>query len=1419
MLAGMVSGQTPRGVLTPVKCPDGIETYVTRAVYFGITPPLREMPQNKSFNYKGKEEKEVENAVNPKYKIYGRHPFLLPEDPVWQKQDGTYMPQNAGPIQNFEGINNLSGVYPPDTQGDVGPDKYIQVVNMKYEIFSKTGTSLLGPSNLSTIWSGIPAPWNGTNNGDPVVLYDQAAQRWIISQFSLVTGNYAELVAISQTSDPTGSWYQYVFQFGNQMPDYPKLGIWPDGYYLSFNQFTGGSTQNGVGACALERSKMLNGDASATMQYKNLGSSADPWAMLPSDWDGINTPLTGEPDYFTYFNDWSTPGSPVLNIWSFHVDWTNPANTTFTQTYSIATVNFDSQICTATRERCIPQPSTSVRLEALSDRLMYRLQYRNFGSYQAMVTNHTVDVDGSGHAGIRWYELRNSGSGWGIYQQGTYAPDASHRWVGSIAMNGLGDIALGFSLSDGSSTYPSIHYTGRRFSDPLGSMTIAEQTVINGSGCQTGSACRWGDYAMMSVDPSDDLTFWFTTEYIQTTGTANWQTRIASFKFFSNPIVTTTAATAITTTSATLNGSINPNGLSSTYHFDWGSTITYGNSTPVTSAGSGSTAINVSANISGLTAGTTYHFRVVGDNSDGTTDGNDMTFIPGGAIVTTTPASAITTTTATAGGTISTDGGAAVTARGTCWSTSANPTISGNHTSDGSGSGTFTSSLTGLNANTTYHIRAYATNSVGTWYGADLTFNTLCAIYSLPFNEGFANTTIPNCWTQVDYQGNNEIWQFGMITGGNPNPNLNGNYAYLYSHNYGSGNSQNADLVTPVLDCSAFTNVTLQFNHYFKSSSGSSGTLSYSIDGGSNWTTIQTFTTTSLSNPTAFSQVISAATNQSQVKFRWNYTGTYGWYWAIDDVSVTGTSSNTLSVTPSNQNVPASPAGSTTFNVTCSTNWNATSNQSWCTVTPSGSGNGIITANYTANTLVGSRVATITVSASGAPTATVTVTQAGVTPTLAVTPSNQNVPDSPAGSTTFNVTSNTGWTVTVDSAWCSATPSGSGNGLITANYAINPTINSRVAHVTVTVTGLSPVIVTVTQAAGSPTLSVTPSNQDVPASPSGYTQFSVTSNASWLVASDASWCTINPPNDAGNGTITANYTENTATSSRIANITVTVSGIPPVVVTVTQDAALPSLSVTPSNQDVPASPVGSTTFSVASNTGWTVTSDQTWCTVNPSGSGNGTITANYTENTSTSSRVANITVTVTGMSPVVVTVTQSGTNPTLSVSPSNQDVPENAGHTTFTVLSNSAWTAGSDSAWLTVTPSGTGDGNIEADYLQNPYHINRIGTVTVTVAGLPAQMVTVTQASSTVSVREHSTDIIRLIPNPARGTFRIETGSMKFESLDVIIMDVSGRTVIQRNCKENADLKFDLSSSPEGCYFVKIVTEQLEEVQKLIMKR
>jgi len=636
-----------------------------------------------------------------------------------------------------------------------------------------------------------------------------------------------------------------------------------------------------VGTAVLDRAKMLSGDPSASMQYISLGSASNPWAMLPSDWDGTNTPLAGEPDYFTFYDDWSSSSIQYLRIWSFTTNWNNPGNTTFTETNVLTPQAFDETLCAdaSGRGQCIPQPGTSVKLDDLSDRLMYRLQYRNFGSYQVMLTNHTVNVDGNGHAGVRWYELRNSGSGWGIYQQGTYAPDASHRWMGSMAMNGQGDIALGFSVSDGTSTYPSIRYTGRRATDPLGQMTVTEQSIIAGTGSQTGSVGRWGDYSMMSVDVTDDLTFWFTTEYLQTTGGAPWRTRIASFKFSNVPAVITTPASSITTTAGTLNGTINPNGLSSTYHFEWGTTTSYGNSTTATSAGSGSTVVNVNAGISGLTTGTTYHYRLVGVNSDGTTNGNDMNFTPGAAILTTTAASAITMTTAASGGVITADGGASVTSRGVCWSTSVSPTIADSFTSDGSGTGTFTSSLSGLSGGTSYHLRAYATNSTGTFYGNDMPFSTSCGTYGLPFTESFSGFSIPICWSQVDHVGNSQIWQCGAIPNGSPNPALTGNYAFLNSYGFGSGNSQNADLITPTINLSMYSGVYLSFNHYFLSSAGSSGTLSYSINNGSTWTQIQQWTTTT-ANPAAFNQVIAGLGGQSQVKFKWNYTGSNGYYWA-----------------------------------------------------------------------------------------------------------------------------------------------------------------------------------------------------------------------------------------------------------------------------------------------------------------------------------------------------------------------------------------------------------------------------------------------------------------------------------------------------------------------------------------------------------
>lgn len=265
-------------------------------------------------------------------------------------------------------------------------------------------------------------------------------------------------------------------------------------------------------------------------------------------------------------------------------------------------------------------------------------------------------------------------------------------------------------------------------------------------------------------------------------------------------------------------------------------------------------------------------------------------------VLSTAAVTGITTVSALSGGNITSDGGSAITSRGVCWSTSANPTVSDPHTANGSGTGSFTSQLTGLSASTTYHIRAYAVNANGTYYGNDISFATTCsAVTALPFTESFSGTAIPACWSQVDHIGNGQVWAFGTITGYTPAPALTGNYAYLSSDGYGSGNSQNADLVSPLFDLTGYTSVTLSFSHYFRSYTGSSGTVAYSTDNGATWTTLQTFTATT-ANPASFSATVNAAAGQPQVLFRWNYTGTWGHYWGVDNVQVTGTPCTPLPV-------------------------------------------------------------------------------------------------------------------------------------------------------------------------------------------------------------------------------------------------------------------------------------------------------------------------------------------------------------------------------------------------------------------------------------------------------------------------------------------------------------------------------------------
>jgi hypothetical protein len=1397
---------------------------VQNAVKFDVSIPLRDMKPEKKNLWDRLKRENVEREVANKFRNIPPNYSAAPDPALQASNSGNLDLPMVNPIVNFDGLKNSANsgrVTPPDPNGDVGPNHYVQVVNCMLQMFTKTGTSVYGPVTTSTIWNGFSGNWNGHNDGDAVILYDENADRWIISQFAIDCSGSPlteyELVAVSTTPDPTGSYYRYAFQF-DYMPDYPKLSVWQDGYYMAVNRFNtniGSTPFIGAAGCVLNRTKMLIGDPSATMIYfktetlggSGAGTGADCYSMLSSDCDGTWAPA-GTPNYFAYINDNTFGGASELRIWALHVDWVTTSNSTFTYVTNIPVTTY-TMLGTGTG--VVSQQGTTNKLDGLGDRLMFRNQYRNFGSYESFVTCHNVNI-GSNVAGVRWYEYRKTGTTWSVYQQSTYNPgDGKSRWLGSIAMNVNGDIGLAYTVSN-STMYPSIYFTGRKSADALNTMTIPEGIIQTGAASITG-ATRWGDYAALNVDPSDNSTFWTTNEYVGTYGgTWPWATKIASFKWTNQPTVATLDATAISMTSATLNGTINPNGLATTYHFEWGTTVSYGNNTPTLSAGSGTVTLAESANISGLTAGTTYHFRIVGVNSDGTSNGNDFTFIPGAATVTTTAASAITMTTATAGGNVTADGGSAVTARGTCWGTAANPTISGSHTTDGAGLGTFSSSLTGLTANTTYHIRAYATNGTNTYYGSDLTFTTLCGTFTLPFSQSFATTSIPSCWSQVDHQGNGQIWQFGALTGYTPNPNLTGNYAYLNSDAYGAGNSQNADLVTPTLDLTGYSNVTLQFNHYFRFYAGSSATVAYSINNGSTWTTIQTWTA-STANPAAFSQVIAALAGQSQVKIRWNYTGSDGWYWAVDDVLITGTTgSPTLTVAPSNQNVPATPAGSTTFAVTTTIAWTAVSNQTWCTVTPSGTGNGTIVANYTVNALTTSRVANITVTISGAPAVIVTVTQAGAAPTLTVSPPNQNVP-AITGSTSFTVTSNSSWTVLSDQTWCTVTTSGSGNGTITANYTDNPNTFTRVANVTTTVTGLSPVIVTVTQAGAAPMLTVTPPNQDV-AAPAGSTSFAVTSNTSWTVLSNQTWCTVTS-SGSGNGTITANYTDNATSTTRVATITTTITGPISVTVTVTQSGAAPTLSVYPANQDVTA-PAGTTTFNVTSNSYWTVVSDQTWCVPTSSGSGNGAIQADYAENTTTVQRVANINVTVAGLSPVIVTVTQAAGAPTLAVSPPNRDVTYYAGATDFSVTSNTDWTVVSDQTWCTVNPSGTGVGTITANYTENGLVSPRTAHITVTVTGLAPVIVTVTQ-DGVVGTSEISENNVSIIPNPNNGQFTLAADKLSGQTLVVNIYDDKGSFILSNACSGSKRYNFDLSSKPKGEYLMRITSNDKIFMKKIII--
>jgi hypothetical protein len=435
------------------------------------------------------------------------------------------------PGLNFEGQNDndtlaLLGVkfVPPDTNGAVGATQFVQIVNVTLAVYDKrTGARVLGPALINSIWKGFGGPCETGNGGDPIVLHDQLADRWLISQLqfnSSFTSNQ-ECIAVSTTSDATGTYNRYEFDFGNQLPDYPKYAVWPDAYYSSqnmFQPFGGTFTFLGARACALDRAAMLAGAAATQICFQTNVAS-----LLPSDLDGSTLPPSGSPNFFVDLAD-----SSDLNLFQFHVDFATPVNSTFTGPALVAVAPF-SELCPfAVNRACIQEPPPGERLDSLDDRLMFRLAYRNFGDHESLVVNHTIKNSDS-VAGVRWYEIRSPSVSPFVFQQGTVVDPNTSFWMGSIAMDKVGNMALGFSATS-LSLDPSVFVVGRVPTDLLGTMS-GPLVIVNGTGVQESSFNRWGDYSSLAVDPKDDCTLWYTQEYYKTTGSFNWTTRIASFKF------------------------------------------------------------------------------------------------------------------------------------------------------------------------------------------------------------------------------------------------------------------------------------------------------------------------------------------------------------------------------------------------------------------------------------------------------------------------------------------------------------------------------------------------------------------------------------------------------------------------------------------------------------------------------------------------------------------------------------------------------------------------------------------------------------------------------------------------------------------------------------------------------------------------
>jgi hypothetical protein len=832
-------------------------------------------------------------------------------DPVVQRHFG---PSQPNPVLNFDGSTAAEmgpffgfTVAPPDTEGAVGTTQYFQFVNSVFHIYDKTnGNNIIGPLPGTAIFEGFGGFCENQDVTDPIVQYDQLADRWFVGYIAFdifVQNEFHMCMAVSQSGDATGAYNRYDVNYSLDIPDYPKWGVWPDAYYMTTDQFPGGSFSN-ARVTAWDRTAMLNGDPMTGIAF-----DMDPnqFAPLPADLDGLNPPAAGSPNPIvaTGHPNWDGNPTPVLHFWYFHVDFATPANSTFTGPFDTSVPDFNPVLCAFSRS-CIPQLNGE-GLDSVSGRTMFRAGYRNFGDHEAMTIAQTVNVSESGdQAGVRWTEVRDifapistahvvqggNPAGPSLFQSGTYAPDSTNRWMPAIAMDNNGNMALGYSISD-ATINPAIGITGRFAADPAGQMG-SEDVMFAGTGSQQNTFNRWGDYSDMEIDPIDGCTFWYTNEYYATDGSFDWKTRIGSFQFPGCGSAAGTLEGDVVDTSKNPipNATVTANAFSTTtdaaghYHFilpvgtydmtasKFGYTSDSANGVEVTDGGDTIQNFTLAPNLNLLVNG------VVKDGSGGGWPLYARIDITGpagfpGATLYTDPQNGYYSITLAAGYTYH----FVVTSQIPGYNVLAQdvdvPIPPARSPSD----------PPGVVANFSLTVDAGLCIAPGYVPG------TPTPLYSESFDGG----TLPAGWEAINNSGAGAGWliktDFSPCNEVTGNPTGGSGAFALVNSDCDGFVSLDEELRTSSIDLSGYGGGILQFNQdYFNL--GDTADVDVSTDGGSTWTNALR-QTASDRGPTSIQTTLPGVGFQSNVRLRFHYYNAFfAWWWAVDDLVVSGATCN-----------------------------------------------------------------------------------------------------------------------------------------------------------------------------------------------------------------------------------------------------------------------------------------------------------------------------------------------------------------------------------------------------------------------------------------------------------------------------------------------------------------------------------------------